>query len=143
MAAARRTPPAGGNRDHPRPWGTSQGHPRWRLVAPIRTVGPVDLAAPPAGASPTPLPEPAVGGAPSDAAPQRIVAGVAALLGDRLGIDPLWVRIGFVLLALAGGIGLLVYAGLWLVLPRRSLSGWRLPRYAGTAVLLPASSRWP
>ena len=77
----------------------------------------VDLAAPPAGANPAPLPDPA-GRAqpPPDPGSPRIVAGVAALIGDRLGIDPLWIRIGFVLLALAGGIGVLVYAGLWLVL---------------------------
>ena len=40
--------------------------------------------------------------------------GVAALLADRLGVDALWVRIAFVLLALVGGIGVLVYGALWL-----------------------------
>jgi hypothetical protein len=61
---------------------------------------------------------------------------VAALIGDRLGIDPLWIRIGFVLLALAGGIGVLVYAGLWLVLIAGRASGREWPRYLGAIVLL-------
>src|SRR5690606_5098751 len=36
----------------------------------------------------------------------RIIGGVAATLADGLGIDALWIRIGFVLLALVGGFGL-------------------------------------
>ena len=127
----------GGHRDHPaRPVGTDQGHPRWCRAADVRTVGAVDLAAPPAGTNPTPLPEPPGGQRPPDPDSQRIVAGVAALIGERLGIDPLWIRIGFVVLALAGGIGVLVYAGLWLVLIAGRSSGREWPRYAGAVLLL-------
>lgn len=59
---------------------------------------------------------------------------MAALLAGRLGIDALWVRLGFVLLALAGGVGLLVYGGLWLVL----IAGRdaTVPRVLGAVVLL-------
>lgn len=96
----------------------------------------MDLAAPPAGSNPTPLPEPTESGPPPDDGSDRIVAGVAALIGDRLGIDPLWIRIGFVLLALAGGIGVLVYAGLWLVLIAGRASGREWPRYLGAILLL-------
>ncbi len=58
----------------------------------------------------------------------RILGGVAGFLAGRLGVDPLWVRIGFVLLALAGGIGLVLYAGLWLVLTSDHSTSWRWPR---------------
>jgi phage shock protein PspC (stress-responsive transcriptional regulator) len=51
-----------------------------------------------------------------DAAEQRIVGGVCALLADRLDVDALWVRLAFVLLALTGGIGVVLYVGMWLAL---------------------------
>jgi phage shock protein PspC (stress-responsive transcriptional regulator) len=47
----------------------------------------------------------------------RWAAGVAAGLARRWGIDPLLVRGGFVLLALFGGVGLLLYGLGWLFLP--------------------------
>ncbi len=47
----------------------------------------------------------------------RIVAGVAAGLGWRLGVDPILVRIAFTLLTFAGGAGLVLYGVLWAVLP--------------------------
>jgi signal transduction histidine kinase len=47
----------------------------------------------------------------------RLVAGVAAGLAQHLRL-PVWiVRIGFVVLALAGGIGIVLYAAFWAVLP--------------------------
>jgi phage shock protein PspC (stress-responsive transcriptional regulator) len=48
---------------------------------------------------------------------QRIIAGVAAGLGDYFGIDPVWVRLGFVLSALLGGAGILLYVALWFIFP--------------------------
>jgi signal transduction histidine kinase len=47
----------------------------------------------------------------------RLVAGVAAGLGWRLGVDPVLIRIAFALLAFAGGAGLVLYGLLWAVLP--------------------------
>ena len=47
-----------------------------------------------------------------------VLAGVAADLADRLGLDPVIVRIAFVVLAFAGGAGVLLYALLWLRLVR-------------------------
>lgn len=44
----------------------------------------------------------------------RVVAGVAAGLAARLGVDPMLVRIGLIPLAFAGGFGVLLYAVLWL-----------------------------
>ena len=47
----------------------------------------------------------------------RKLAGVCAGLADYSGIDATLIRILFVILAIAGGPGLLVYLALWLILP--------------------------
>ncbi|HTJ75619.1 MAG TPA: PspC domain-containing protein [Acidimicrobiales bacterium] len=47
----------------------------------------------------------------------KVVAGVAGGLGNYFGIDPVVFRIAFVVLALAGGSGLLLYLLAWLVVP--------------------------
>jgi len=39
----------------------------------------------------------------------RVLTGVAGGIGERLGIDPLVVRLAFVVLSLAGGVGVLLY----------------------------------
>jgi phage shock protein PspC (stress-responsive transcriptional regulator) len=49
----------------------------------------------------------------------RIVGGVCSGLAAGLHVDPLWVRIAFVLLAFLQGIGLFIYIVLWLVMPER------------------------
>jgi len=43
----------------------------------------------------------------------RMIAGVAGGLAERLGIDPVVVRLAFVVLALAGGVGVVLYFALW------------------------------
>jgi signal transduction histidine kinase len=48
---------------------------------------------------------------------RRVLGGVASGLAARLGVDPLWVRVGFGLVALAGGAGAIAYALAWLLLP--------------------------
>lgn len=50
----------------------------------------------------------------------RIVAGVAGGLARYFGIDPILVRVAFVVFTLAGGSGLLAYLILWLVVPEES-----------------------
>jgi signal transduction histidine kinase len=47
----------------------------------------------------------------------RVVAGVAAGLGDAVGIDVNVVRCGFLVLTLAGGLGALFYGAAWLFVP--------------------------
>jgi len=47
---------------------------------------------------------------------QRVIAGVCGGLGEYLAIDPVWFRIGFVVLALGGGSGILIYLLMWLVI---------------------------
>jgi phage shock protein PspC (stress-responsive transcriptional regulator) len=48
----------------------------------------------------------------------RKIAGVCGGLGEWLEIDPVFVRVAFVLLALACGLGLVVYILLWVLAPR-------------------------
>jgi phage shock protein PspC (stress-responsive transcriptional regulator) len=50
------------------------------------------------------------------------IAGVCGGIAEYFGIDPLLVRIGFLIAAFMGW-GLLVYAVLWIVLPRGQASG--------------------
>ena len=47
----------------------------------------------------------------------RKVAGVAGGLGRHLDVDPLVLRVAFVVLAFFGGAGLIVYAAGWLLVP--------------------------
>ncbi|MBY5161187.1 PspC domain-containing protein [Salsipaludibacter albus] len=48
----------------------------------------------------------------------RVVAGVAAGLGRHFGIDPVLVRVLFVVTTFAAGFGALAYVILWIVLPK-------------------------
>ena len=48
----------------------------------------------------------------------RVVAGIAGGLGHHFGIDPVLVRIGFVLLTVFGGSGVLLYLLAWLVIAK-------------------------
>src|SRR5438270_5343120 len=45
----------------------------------------------------------------------RIVGGVATGLGDQLGVDHVVIRLAFVVLAFAGGVGAVAYLVLWLL----------------------------
>src|SRR5512133_4138349 len=45
------------------------------------------------------------------------VAGLSSGLAQHWGIDPVLVRVGWVLLALSGGIGLVLYLAGWLLIP--------------------------
>src|SRR5215472_13775987 len=49
----------------------------------------------------------------------RILGGVCSGLAAGLHVDPLWVRLGFVLLAFLQGVGVLIYIVLWLVMPEQ------------------------
>jgi signal transduction histidine kinase/phage shock protein PspC (stress-responsive transcriptional regulator) len=46
-----------------------------------------------------------------------VLAGVAGGIGERLGVDPVVVRLAFVVLAFAGGFGVLLYLFGWLIGP--------------------------
>ncbi len=49
----------------------------------------------------------------------RALGGVAAGVAEHLGLSPLVVRLAFVLLALSGGAGVVMYAALWVLVPQR------------------------
>jgi signal transduction histidine kinase len=53
----------------------------------------------------------------------RALGGVAAGLGEHLGLSPLVLRLAFAALALAGGLGLAMYAAFWVFVPQREGSG--------------------
>ena len=56
------------------------------------------------------------------------VAGVCAGLAHALRVDPLLLRVGFVVAALAGGSGLVAYAACWAFVPAEGGSSLTLPR---------------
>lgn len=53
----------------------------------------------------------------------QVIAGVAGGLGRYLGVDPVLVRIAFVVLALFGGSGIVAYIVAWLVIPEERADG--------------------
>ncbi|MBP1465350.1 PspC domain-containing protein [Candidatus Chloroploca sp. M-50] len=48
---------------------------------------------------------------------ERVVAGVAGGLGAFFNIDPMFVRLAFLVLAFINGIGGVLYLVLWLIVP--------------------------
>jgi len=57
----------------------------------------------------------------------RKIAGVCGGLGEWLEIDPAFIRVAFVLLALACGLGVVLYILFWMLAPRASSSGAPAP----------------
>ncbi len=53
----------------------------------------------------------------------KLVAGVCGGLGKYFEIDPIIVRLVFVLLALAGGPGVILYIILWVIMPEEGALG--------------------
>lgn len=47
----------------------------------------------------------------------RVIAGVCGGLGRYFNTDAVWFRLGFVVLTIAGGAGLLIYLIAWLIIP--------------------------
>jgi phage shock protein PspC (stress-responsive transcriptional regulator) len=50
------------------------------------------------------------------------LGGVARGLADRFGVPPAAVRLAFVVAALVGGWGVVVYLALWILMPREPLA---------------------
>jgi len=65
----------------------------------------------------------------------RIFGGVCAVLAERFGMDVVWIRLGFVVLTLFGGFGIIAYAGLWLALVAGPTSGKRWVGVLGAVVV--------
>jgi phage shock protein C len=74
---------------------------------------------PPEPSPPAPEPPPPAGGqrVVRRSRDERVVAGVCGGIGRYLGIDPVLLRIAFVILALANGLGLIAYVIAWVVIP--------------------------
>src|SRR2546428_8842047 len=53
----------------------------------------------------------------------RVIAGVCGGLGRYLGVDPVLLRVAFVVLALGGGAGFLIYGGGGLGVPKAGPGG--------------------
>lgn len=66
------------------------------------------------------------------------LAGVCGGVAERWGLDPVLVRVGFVLLALTGGLGVILYLAGWLLLP---VAGTE--RAAVDDLFGGAGARWP
>lgn len=49
---------------------------------------------------------------------QRMLAGVCGGIAEYFGWDPTLVRVGWIVLTLLGGSGVLLYLILWLVMPQ-------------------------
>lgn len=49
----------------------------------------------------------------------KVVAGVCGGLGRYFGVDPIWFRIAFVVLAIGGGSGVLLYLIAWVAMPEQ------------------------
>jgi phage shock protein PspC (stress-responsive transcriptional regulator) len=69
--------------------------------------------APPPDPDPPPPPRPALARNTS----ARVLGGVAAGIADHFGVDPILVRLGFVVATFFGGIGVLAYVVAWILLP--------------------------
>ena len=53
----------------------------------------------------------------------KVIAGVCGGLGVYFGVDPLFFRLAFVVLAIGGGSGVLLYIVAWLIMPEVSEDG--------------------
>jgi phage shock protein PspC (stress-responsive transcriptional regulator) len=60
-----------------------------------------------------------------------MLAGVAAGLGERFGLDPWWFRGGFIALTLFGGLGVVLYIIGWLLMPDEGESRSIAARWMG------------
>ena len=70
-----------------------------------------------------------------------MVAGVATGLATYLDVDPVLVRVGFVLGAFANGIGVLAYIILWVLVPQRPYSFDLYPEAEASQMADPPSSK--
>ncbi len=53
-----------------------------------------------------------------------IIAGVCAGIGEYFEVDPIFIRILFVLITLFGGSGIFIYFVLWILIPSRRHGGF-------------------
>jgi phage shock protein PspC (stress-responsive transcriptional regulator) len=61
-----------------------------------------------------------------------MLAGVASGLAQDLEVDPVLVRIAFVVLVFFGGLGIFLYLACWLLIPEEGRSASIASDFAGT-----------
>ncbi|MCW2604380.1 MAG: ATP-binding protein [Pseudonocardiales bacterium] len=85
--------------------------------------GPVEAPRAPAGAAGSLAPQPAPATVPKlyRAVDGSLLGGVASGLAAHLGLPVFWMRVGFVLLNLASGFGVLLYGAYWIIVPEQTL----------------------
>src|SRR3954454_3941759 len=66
---------------------------------------------------------------------RRLIAGVRAGIAGYFGIDPLLIRIGFVIAAAAGGFGIVLYVACLILMPEEAGRASARPRRAGRAAI--------
>ena len=52
----------------------------------------------------------------------RLIGGVCGGMGKYFNVDPVWIRIVFLLLLIAAGVTLLIYIILWIIVPEEPVS---------------------
>lgn len=67
-----------------------------------------------------PTVERTAGGRLRRSADDKMIGGVCGGLGSYFDTDPVWFRLAFVVVTLAGGAGILIYLIAWLVIPEGS-----------------------
>jgi signal transduction histidine kinase len=62
---------------------------------------------------------------------QQWLGGVAGGIADHIGVSVRWVRLAFIILTISGGLGVVLYAAFWIVLPQPpgAVSKGRLPSW--------------
>jgi phage shock protein C len=62
---------------------------------------------------------------------ERVIAGVCGGVGRYLGVDPVLLRIAFIILALANGLGVIAYVVCWVAIPEERPDEPSLPAPQG------------
>ncbi len=65
----------------------------------------------------------------------RVIAGVAGGIAEYFHIDPVLVRLLFILLLFAGGMGILIYLLAWILIPENSKASEPLKETKGSVVI--------
>lgn len=52
---------------------------------------------------------------------QKTIGGVCGGLAEYFAVDPVFIRILFIVMFIAGGSGILIYILMWILIPRRTL----------------------
>ena len=98
------------------------GHPPEDHRMDTTTEPPPDPAAPESAPSPPARPRLL------RSADDRVLGGVAAGIAEHFGVEPLVIRLAFLVAAFFGGLGVIAYLALWVILPRAVPSAEPPPR---------------